>query len=1043
MRETKPREPHTAASATSSDREVVVPAMTTDAEITGRISAAVHEPFQQVWRHHHDEWWVPVRRALEWAVAAHDAALGHLSAERDPADEVGTPAEELFEQYFRSVSEEVLKPLAVVLRGSRMATSLEESLASTADDVRASLAKLPAVVQSPISGSALDRAPGMGFGPVFKRMLARAIRPLVWRGDVHDVPLARIARQHLRQVVLRHQALAFRESQRSRAVWLGHLERAWAEWIAAVFVPQHREPEAKPARPAHAEAVRAAGTALQAKLRGLGSEITQASGKAGGEDFGRLTGILAATVAVAGTFAADAPSSRPLPGRQRELARRWDHWAEGAPARVDLYRNLLAMRHGTDAIRRVLLGEWRDAVQCVDRVLKAVAAVLARGHKRAEGLAEDGDGLPAALESERTQIDDALDRMATTLEEPELFFSARVAEAERAVAGIDALSNQMPDSFALHDIPEPGERLRRPSGDPHVVRARQTARQAFDALARERIRAAPSLISTAMGRVRVEIAELREVTTYGYEAAVAELREGDESDFDRPVVLVLNGLSQADRKVTAARQALHDALAVTAARVGDEVGEGLQQMKRRVTADRLAVGYLEARSYLIARIIQGWKRWRPRLGRAAARLRTGLRAGYDSARLLAGHIGIGPAVPSVSAESDERTLDSAHDFLLTLPAVYRRLFAFEPVTDPRLLAGREDALAAVEAAWTRRAAGRGRSLIVIASPGVGITSFLNVVAGRLSEGEKPGVRRTFRERVREESRLAGCLATWLGLEEAHDLDALADRVLNARPEALPRFAILERAEHLHMRTPGGSELFERLLTFMSRTESKVFWIVAMTSSAWQLVDKRAPDFGHDLERVTLDELSSEQFRQAILARHRLSGLPIHYAEARDGRAVLRRRTRQWRGTAKHARFIEADYFQRLRRASLGSIRLALFHWLRSADFNTVEGSLLVQPLRPLDLGMTGLKSTHGFALKAILDHGTLTVAEYCDVARASEPESLHLFRSMEDLRVIEAVTDAASAIAEDEGRTRTARYRIRPIMLGAVMAHLRSRNILH
>ena len=353
-------------------------------------------------------------------------------------------------------------------------------------------------------------------------------------------------------------------------------------------------------------------------------------------------------------------------------------------------------------------------------------------------------------------------------------------------------------------------------------------------------------------------------------------------------------------------------------------------MKRRVTADRLAVGYLEARSYLIARIIQGWKRWRPRLDEQRCDCEPDCGRGTIARDCSRDTSASAPQSLPSRAESDERTLDSAHDFLLTLPAVYRRLFAFEPVTDPRLLAGREDALAAVEAAWTRRAAGRGRSLIVIASPGVGITSFLNVVADRLSEGEKPGVRCTFPERVREESRLAGCLATWLGLEEAHDLDALADRVLNARPEALPRFAILERAEHLHMRTPGGSELFERQLTFMSRTESKVFWVVAMTSSAWQLVDKRAPDFAHDLERVTLDELSPEQFRQAILARHRLSGLPMRYAESRDGRAVLRRRTRQLRGTDKHARLIEADYFQRLHRASLGSIRLALFHWLRSA-----------------------------------------------------------------------------------------------------------------
>ena len=596
-------------------------------------------------------------------------------------------------------------------------------------------------------------------------------------------------------------------------------------------------------------------------------------------------------------------------------------------------------------------------------------------------------------------------------------------------------------------MPEPGDPPRKPPTDARTVRPRETFLHAFDTLRRERIRAAPSAIREAMHRVHSEVGELREVSGYGYEAAVAELKDDRDPGSAPPTVLASNGLARAGDKAAAARDRLHESLAAAENRVAAEIGEGSRQLIAQATADRMTAGYLEARTYLTSAFIRLWKRWRGRLQQIGARVGAAVTWLAGLLRRMVASLGLGPAAQAV-ADPHEHSLAYAEAYPRTLPVVYRRLFSLEPLTDPRMLAGREDVLAAVWAAWSRREAGDARSLVVIASPGVGVTSFLNIVASRLSQEALEGVRRTFTTRVREEAHLAASLAEWLGLEDARDLDSLADQVLGMPRRAVPGFAILEATEHLHMRAPGGASLVERLLTFMSRTESRVFWIVAMTSSAWQLMEKRAPAFVHDVERVVLGELSPGQLRQAIVARHRLSGLPLRFAEPRDGRAALRRRTRRLRGKDKQARRVEADYFQQLHRASQGSIRLALFHWMRSADFAAVEGSVLVQPLNALHSGIGNLDRAQSFALKAVLDHGTLTVDEYCDVARAPAAECIHILRSLEESRLIEAVADAGTEGGRTDAGSRSAhgygsRYRIRPLMIGAVAAHLRSRNILH
>lgn len=1051
------------------------PVTMADADIVAAISAAVHEPFAEVWRSYEANVWLPIRRVMEEAAAAHKRALSIVTGEGPEDANTGNGAREGFTSegdenalavdgrqetpealapYRDAVSDDVVEPLRAALAGRAAAAALEESLAASAAGARASAAELPAMLQAPASRSPAARVSGVGTIRAIKRAAARVLGPLVSRGRVRRVPVARLARQHLDQAVLRVQANGFRRSQHDRAEWLGRLERAWAEWTAAVLQAappadqsgSSADSAAEDRRPDGPRAHRAAGARLQSDLQALIDQVERAAGSAWSVDFQQLEESLAASVAVAGTFAADPPSSRPGPGRQRELAVQWDAWAERAAARLELYRGLVSMRRDVEGILGELCGDWSRTVGSADAVLADVAAALGRSSERAAGLSPGDEDLASILEAERQRTDAALEQLQGALPEPDAVFEALTAAVEEAIHGLDEVRERMPGALVLHDIPAPGDPPRKPGADPRTVRLRETFLNAFDLLRRERMGAAPLAIREAMHRIRAEVAELREVSGYGYEAAVAEARDRRDPDAPHPTVLVVNGLARAGNKAADARELVREVQSVAEQRVAVEIDRGARQLIEQATADRMTAGYLEARTVLSAALARAWKRIRRLSAQAAAATGGAVSWALGSLRPLSARMGIGPSARTVVDRRDH-SLAYADEYPAALPVVYRRLFSLEPLVDARLLAGREDTLAAVERAWTRRATGEARSLVVIATPGVGVTSFLNVVGSRLSEEAPGGVRQRFATRLHAEAHLARSLAGWLRLGEVGDLDALADRVLEAPPGSVPGFAILEATEHLHMRAPGGGRLFERLLTFMSRTESRVFWIAAMTSTAWQLLEKRAPAFVHDIERVTLGELAPEALRQAVLARHRLSGLPLRFAEPHDGKALLRRRARRLRGSGKQEGLIESDYFQRLHRVSRGSPRLALFYWLRSADFASTAGSLLVQPLSALESGIDNLDRAQSFALKAILDHGTLTSDEYCDIARNLSAESLHILRSLEECRVIEKVPDAGWEKPSVEKGARDGadgpRYRVRPLMIGAVAAHLRSSNILH
>lgn len=1005
----------------------------TDAEIAARIAEVVHEPLGAVWRRHAEEVWGPVRRVLEAAETAHERALDELAGASGGDGSAGVSQEsevgEAADRYRHAVAVTVLGPLREALRDHDAAGKLEAALGQAVEQVIAAVDELPALVRAPLSPTALRGARGLGGWVALKRLCASALRPLVWRRDTHDVPVASVARRHLGRTVLPQQVRAFRQGQRLRAAWLADVERTWSDWLAVVLAQRRDAPEAG----------LEAGSMLRQRLRALAEQLDRASGESLGDGLTRCEEVLRARVGVADTFVA-AEVEGTLPGwrGQEELAAQWDRWAGESAARLDLYLELLEARRLTDAIRLDLIADWTRAVRGIEASLDEIDTRLAEGRERAAALDARGAALSDGLGQERSRTEAGLEEVARKLPDPGQLLDVLTDAATEADGRLEDLAARLPEELVVHRVPPAESIIRRPGGTGNEVRLQEAARQSFDTPRMERIRAAATVVPGAMDRVRGAVSELREVAAYGYEAAIAELTEGSDPATVHPV-LVTNGLTRASAKTEVARRALFEALDEARTRVADEVADGMAHLVHRTTTDRLTGRYLDARSQVAAEASRGREQWRRYIGEAMRR--GSVAFSWIRQRLwpVKHALGIGAGAGS-PAELRERSLAAVEEVERKLPVLYRRLFSLEPLTDPRLLAGRDDALAAVEMSWNRWQTESSGALAVIASPGAGVTSFLNVVRGRLGVEPRLTARHTLRERIRDEARLAERLAGRLSLGRACDLDGLGSQVLDAPREALPHLFLLEGTEHLQMRVPGGGEIFETLLSLIQRTSPRIFWVLSIGTSAWQLLEKRCPACVGDIERLRLGELNADDLKRAILARHRLSGLPLRYVERRTGRELLRRRP-GLRGSEKHQRLLESDYFERLHRASLGSVRAALFHWLRSADFRSEEGSLLVRPLETLPSSMGALDLEQSFALKALLDHGTLTVAEHCEVARGSPAEGRHLFRALRDLHVIEAVSAdgrGGPGLSADG-----ARYRIRPLLVGAVTAHLRSLNILH
>lgn len=170
---------------------------------------------------------------------------------------------------------------------------------------------------------------------------------------------------------------------------------------------------------------------------------------------------------------------------------------------------------------------------------------------------------------------------------------------------------------------------------------------------------------------------------------------------------------------------------------------------------------------------------------------------------------------------------------------------------------------------------------------------------------------------------------------------------------------------------------------------------------------------------------------------------MRFEEPARGRRMLRRRLRRLRDPDAYGNLLADDFFVQLARTSSRNLRLALFQWIVAADFGQNDGVVMRTPQRPDFSMLDSLDLTQNFTLKAFLEHRTLTLDEHDRIFRLPRQESYQIFESLGNRHLIRPVLsdgDDEPARSEIEEELR---YRVRPLLVGAVVTHLQSRNIVH
>lgn len=1000
---------------------------------------ACHSPIDEAWAALHQTFQEVLYARLAEGHRAHASALEALNADGVCPPASDRRSERLME-YRTLVTTSFMEPVSTFLLSgvsARVLNRLDEGISESIlrmEDLPESL-----VVAWP--EDALGRREGDAIVRRVAKAVGRRISAARKGGSRRSVACRVLSRSHVAADLCPGERRAALEMLSGWGEWVGAWTGILAEW-GDVALPALVRLERKGGKNDDAwwSGLCESGERLQEELgRLLADTPTALACTAWSSRQDELAARLTDEFGLAGSFlerraenvlAADLASSFP----SRASLESWDRAVQ---SRLELYIRLVAVLSGTAAVQGRVVSRFRD--ECLTEI--AGLGEIADELDRFAGRIRAGDfSQPANYE-----VAPILAKAMVQVPSSDLVEQLLTAGADALVDSLFSLVRQVPVRL---DLPLDGTRPPRP---PRLVETRpimlqEIARKSLDAWRMERLRSTSLGLSGAVDRIRDTVAGLDAVYAFAHSAAAEAFEASDPDTRLEGQEMVAESLESMAKALRHEVARADRALGEVRASISQEIGDGILALIDRVAAGRVQAQlfaaqsrFAEVRARLLGSVRPPVQRGLLLLTRFAHRLKSGLSRGMIRGSEIVG-----------GARGDQpesfRSIKELADTALTarkLPLVYHRLFSLDPLVDLSLLAGRLKELEAGLDRWRRWRVKDGSPMIVHARQGCGTTTFINALLASIEEEGGSVLSVQMNDRVSDERVFARFLAERLSLPTAEGLSDLASSIFEAPAGSLPNVVALDNLEHLFLRTPGGSDLIERLLTLMAETEPRLFWVGGITTSAWQLVAAVEPTAVSQVELVQLGPLTPAAIREAIGVRHRRSGLPLRFEGPVEGRTVLRRRLSQARTTEDHQNLVADTFFEQLGRTSGGDLRLALFQWLQVADFGSGQGVRISPVERPSFSVLESLTLTQNFTLKAFLEHRTLTLAEHDKIFRLPRSESFQIFESLGNRHLIRVQSPDVSGEDTRPGVQADLRYQIQPLLVGAITSHLRARNIVH
>lgn len=360
--------------------------------------------------------------------------------------------------------------------------------------------------------------------------------------------------------------------------------------------------------------------------------------------------------------------------------------------------------------------------------------------------------------------------------------------------------------------------------------------------------------------------------------------------------------------------------------------------------------------------------------------------------------------------------------LSQLPLIYRSLFSFDPVVDPRYLKGRDNDLTSLAQAYDRWTGGLFTSVVLVGEEGSGKTSLLDRFLST-TLADQDVLRILIPQTITTEEQLLDVLRTAFDIPEADDFATLLAKLRTQSN----RHVVLEGMQNLYLRHMNGFEAMERFLLFITESASHIFWLVTCTRYSWNYLDDVILVSASFTDAVHTDRMDADEIRAAIMSRHRVSGYRAVFTPS-DTEKRSRAYKKLLHDEEARQTFLEVKYFQDLAKWSRGNIKIAMLFWLRTIRGITSD-TFTIEPVSAdlIEIG-DAFNLDDLFAITAILQHQDITVDEL----------ALNQNRSLTECRMTLTRLHARRILIERQGR-----YSLNLVLMRPLTLRLQSKNILH
>lgn len=546
-----------------------------------------------------------------------------------------------------------------------------------------------------------------------------------------------------------------------------------------------------------------------------------------------------------------------------------------------------------------------------------------------------------------------------------------------------------------------------------------------------KLRKVPVELSGDLEKIKTDIDEVLQVASVNIVLALELIEDDENKEEDTKILeLIYLGIDRAAKRVDEL-VAKVEKLTEKAGKLTKDLFDGYLEVASKTMLDD---NYLYIRSKnREARVVSKSLDWKSRIETTwiqmwdylILRYRFVIRIVkqfYTKGQKLFGFVSEDDSSGYIQAGASEFLSETEQRFA-ELPLIYRRLFSEEALTETRFYRGRTTFLSMFSESYGIWNRGHFSNFMIVGEKGSGKTSCVQLLP-KLVEMNQPIIRSAITTTLWKEDQLISELSKLLGHSSAKTKEELIDAINGSK---VRRIVMIEGFQNMFLRYIQGFEALEAFLLIISKTSSRIFWVLSCSRYSWELLNKMYQTAGYFSHIRGIDNITSDIVQDIILTRHRVSGYDLHFQPSKDMKSS-RAFKKLEADPAEQQKLVRTEFFKGLSKVAQGNISIAMLYWLRSIR-NTGLDSIEIAPFSEINVTLgDAFTNDDLFALASLVQHDDLNVHELALTLNMSEHESLLILSKL-----------SARAILIEKNN----RFFLNPLLYRHIVNVLKLKNIIH